>query len=97
MFVRFRETGRRLQCSLIETRRVDGKVRHEHIASLGSIEYRSRLDCFLGGAAPTAWQAFQPVQPRTRCAAQAWARVAGLIRKANSARGPTHAGSPATT
>jgi hypothetical protein len=37
MFVRFRETGRRLQCSLIETRRVAGKVRHEHIASLGSV------------------------------------------------------------
>ena len=26
----------RLQLSLIETRRCDGKVRHEHIASLGS-------------------------------------------------------------
>jgi hypothetical protein len=38
MFVRFRETSRSLQCTLIETRRVDGKVRHEHIASLGSIE-----------------------------------------------------------
>jgi hypothetical protein len=38
MFVRFRETAYRLQLSLIETRRVDGKVRHEHVASLGSIE-----------------------------------------------------------
>jgi hypothetical protein len=38
MFVRFRQTIRRLQCTLIETRRVAGKVRHEHIASLGSIE-----------------------------------------------------------
>lgn len=37
MFVRFRQTGSRLPASLIETRRVDGKVRHEHIASLGSI------------------------------------------------------------
>lgn len=37
MFVRFRQSRRRLQCSLIETRRVDGKVRHEHIASLGAI------------------------------------------------------------
>jgi integrase len=37
MFVRFRQAGHRLQASLIETRRVDGKVRHEHIASLGSI------------------------------------------------------------
>jgi hypothetical protein len=37
MFVRFRQAGHRLQASLIETRRVAGKVRHEHIASLGSI------------------------------------------------------------
>ena len=37
MFVRFRQAGHRLQASLIETRRLDGKVRHEHIASLGSI------------------------------------------------------------
>jgi hypothetical protein len=37
MFVRFRETSRSLQCSLIETRRVAGKVRHEHIASLGAL------------------------------------------------------------
>lgn len=39
MFVRFRETSRRLQCSLIETRRVAGKVRHEHVAMLGSIPW----------------------------------------------------------
>jgi hypothetical protein len=37
MFVRFRETLSRLQVSLVETRRVNGKVRHEHVASLGSI------------------------------------------------------------
>ena len=37
MFTRFRQTQSRLQISLIETRRVDGKVRHEHVASLGSI------------------------------------------------------------
>jgi hypothetical protein len=37
MFVRFRQTPSRLQVSLIEGRRVGGKVRHEHIASLGSI------------------------------------------------------------
>jgi hypothetical protein len=38
MFVRFRQTEHRLQVSLVETRRLDGKVHHEHIASLGSIE-----------------------------------------------------------
>jgi hypothetical protein len=37
MFVRFRQTGRRLQVSLIETRRHDGKVKHEHVASLGAV------------------------------------------------------------
>jgi hypothetical protein len=38
MFVRFRESGRRLHLSLVETHRNKGKVRHEHIASLGSLE-----------------------------------------------------------
>jgi hypothetical protein len=37
MFVRFRQTPSRLQVSLVETRRALGKVRHEHVASLGSI------------------------------------------------------------
>jgi hypothetical protein len=48
MFVRFRDTGRRLQLSVIETRRINGKVRHEHIASLGSVALpltpRARLE-----------------------------------------------------
>jgi hypothetical protein len=37
MFVRFRQTPSRLQMSVVEGRRVGGKVRHEQIASLGSI------------------------------------------------------------
>jgi hypothetical protein len=37
MFVRFRQAIRRLQCSVIETRRADGKVLHEHVASLGAV------------------------------------------------------------
>jgi hypothetical protein len=37
MFVRFRATRTRLQLSLITTRRVEGRVRHEHVASLGSV------------------------------------------------------------
>jgi hypothetical protein len=37
MFVRFRQ-ARRLQVSLIEPRRVAGKVRHEHVASLGAVD-----------------------------------------------------------
>ena len=38
MFVRFRQSPGRLQLSLIETRRVGGQVRHEHVASFGSIK-----------------------------------------------------------
>jgi len=38
MFVRFRETERRLALSIVETHRLDGKVKHERVASLGSIE-----------------------------------------------------------
>ena len=38
MLVHFRETPYGLAMSLVETRRENGKVRHEHVASLGSIE-----------------------------------------------------------
>jgi hypothetical protein len=38
MFVRFRRQGRRLQASLIETRRVAGKVTAEHLGALGSVD-----------------------------------------------------------
>src|SRR5215831_16525806 len=38
MFVYFRETPYGLAMSLVETRRENSKVRHEHVASLGSIE-----------------------------------------------------------
>jgi hypothetical protein len=37
MFVRFRQTGRRLQASIVATWRADGRVVHEHIAGLGSV------------------------------------------------------------
>jgi len=38
MLVHFRETPYGLAMSLVETHRESGKVRHEHVASLGSIE-----------------------------------------------------------
>jgi hypothetical protein len=38
MFTRFRATPSRLQVGLIETRRTAGRVRHEHVAALGSAE-----------------------------------------------------------
>jgi hypothetical protein len=44
MFVRFRQTKTRLQASLVETQRIDGKVRHEHIAMLGSVDPASIPD-----------------------------------------------------
>ena len=37
MFIRFRSDGARLYVSLVRTRRVEGKVRQQHLASLGSI------------------------------------------------------------
>jgi hypothetical protein len=37
MLVRFRQTTAGLQCSLVETRRIDGKVRYEQVASLGAV------------------------------------------------------------
>jgi hypothetical protein len=37
MYVLFRSTPRRLMASLRESRRVDGKVRAEHLASLGAV------------------------------------------------------------
>ena len=37
MFARFRDTGRRLQVSLVETVRDGGRVRHVHIAGFGSV------------------------------------------------------------
>jgi hypothetical protein len=43
MFVRFRQSARRLQLSLVETRRDGGKVRHEHIASLGAVPVSAQV------------------------------------------------------
>jgi hypothetical protein len=37
IFARFRQSHSRLQISLVDTRRLNGKVVHEHLASLGSI------------------------------------------------------------
>jgi hypothetical protein len=44
MFVRCRKTARRLQLSLVETRRVRRKVQHKHVASLGSIARLPSVD-----------------------------------------------------
>jgi hypothetical protein len=50
MFVRFRvtknfrETKTRLRVSLVETRRIEGKVRQVHMASLGSVPMPPEVD-----------------------------------------------------
>jgi hypothetical protein len=41
MFVRFRETDRRLQVSLAAARWINGRPRQEHIATLGSVPHSS--------------------------------------------------------
>jgi hypothetical protein len=38
MYVRFRRQANRVQASIVETRRVDGKVVAEHIGALGSVD-----------------------------------------------------------
>jgi hypothetical protein len=37
MLVRFRQTAAGLQCSLVETHRIDGAVRYEQVANLGLV------------------------------------------------------------
>jgi hypothetical protein len=51
MFVRFRSGKTRLQVSLLQTSRSDGKVRNEHVASLGSIKLPQTVDARI-----TFWQ-----------------------------------------
>ena len=50
MFVHFRETPYGLAMSLVETRRENGKARHEHVANLGSIgmppSVAARIECW---------------------------------------------------
>src|SRR5438045_2078669 len=46
MFARFRLTRSRFQVSLVETRRTDGRLKHEHVASLASVGVpASTADC----------------------------------------------------
>jgi hypothetical protein len=47
MFTRFRQSRSRLQVSLLETRRIEGKVRNEHVASLGSVEMPQTVEARL--------------------------------------------------
>jgi hypothetical protein len=51
MFVRFRKAKHRLQVSLVNSRRVDGKICQEHVAALGSIDISPSVEARL-----TFWQ-----------------------------------------
>jgi len=51
MFARFSQNKSRVQVSLVETSRIEGKVRHEHIASLGSVEWPPSVEARI-----TFWQ-----------------------------------------
>jgi len=76
MFVRFREPHNRLQVSLIETRRIAGRVRHEHVASLGTI------DISLSVRARVAfWEALHERQRKlhNRLHGAAYAKVLGAV------------------
>ena len=44
MFVRFRQTQTTLQVTLLTGRRVNGRVRHEQVASLGSVKTPLTVD-----------------------------------------------------
>jgi hypothetical protein len=76
MFVRFRETCCRLQCSLIETRRVNGKVRHEHIASLGAVPVSPSIADRIA-----FWAALHQRLGRlsNRVDAETWSKVIGQV------------------
>jgi hypothetical protein len=88
MFVRFRATARRLQASLIETHRRDGKVRHEHVASLGSVPLSlSRADRI------AFWTALHPRLAKLDNRLDATAKVATppfVRRFSESHRFPAH-------
>jgi len=75
MFVRFRRT-RRLQASLIETRRIAGKVQQEHVAGLGSIDVELSVADRI-----TFWQQLHPRLDRlsNRLDAEALTKVLGKV------------------
>ena len=81
MFVRFRESGRRLHLRLVETRRINGKVREEHFASLGSIETPQTVPGRL-----TFWQGLHERLPRL--ANRLTSEAQGKILDAVNARVP---------
>jgi hypothetical protein len=53
MFVRPRKSMSKVRLSLVETRRVGGKVKHEHVASLGSLP--QAMTVVIGGSSGVGW------------------------------------------
>ena len=75
MFVHFRETPYGLAMSVVENRRENGKVRHEHVVSLGSIETPPQLPPALNSGAncTRGWPSF-PTDSTLKRGTRSWAR-----------------------
>lgn len=76
MFIRFRQNESHLQVSLVETRRIAGKVRHEHVASFGSVEWPPSVEARIA-----FWQRLHErlAKLSNRVDATAQAKVLGTI------------------
>ena len=75
MLVHFRETPYGLAMSLVETRRENGRICHEHVASLGSIETPPSVAAALSsGAGCTSGWPSSPTGLTPRRGARSWWR-----------------------
>jgi hypothetical protein len=81
MFVRCRENSHRLHLSLLETRRISGKVRRKHFASLGFIEIPQTIPGRL-----TFWQGLH--EQLARLENRLTSEAQGKVRAAVHARVP---------
>jgi len=73
MFVHFRKTPYGLAMSLVENRRENGRICHEHVASLGSIETPPSVAAALSsGAGCTSGWPSSPTGLTPRRGARSW-------------------------
>jgi hypothetical protein len=79
MFIRFRSDGARLYVSLVRTRRVEGKVRQQHVASLGAVTpNRPSHETVRGRGA--IWQALHEVVARDQIDAEKATRLMATLQ-----------------
>ena len=76
MFVRFRETKSTLQVTLLVGRRIDGRVRHEQVAALGTVKLPLHID-----GRETFWCKLHQIMTRlrNRIPAEAQAKIMAQI------------------